>query len=221
MFNRKWLAACLALASLGAVTSANAFVLGASDFNTSNVLTVNGSINLSNTDSGWYRDDFVHNASNKNYIAGVCANCVAAGTSTNDYFVFDISALTAPVTSASFTVYTYIADETLTFTLHDYTGDINSLKSDNTGATAAAIYNDLADGAVYGQGVIGPANNNSLMTFTLTGAAITDLNTAIRNGQTQFAFGGTTSAVPEPQSLVLTLLGLAAIGVVRQKRRRA
>ncbi|MBI3382610.1 MAG: PEP-CTERM sorting domain-containing protein [Aquabacterium sp.] len=220
MFNRKWLAGFFALSSLGSVTSANAFVLGASNFDTRNVLTVNGTINLTNIDSGWYRDDFTHTASNKNYIAGVCANCVAAGSSTNDYFVFDISTLTAPVTSASFSVYTYIADETLTFTLHDYAGDISSLKSDNTGATAAAIYNDLGDGAVYGQGVIGPSNDNSLMSFTLTGAALVDLNTAIRNGQTEFAMGGTTSAVPEPQSLLLSLIGLTGMGVVLQKRRR-
>lgn len=205
------LSTVLALSAFGAVGQAQAYILGNSNFNAGNVLTIDGSTALSNIDSGWYATGTGHDPSNQNYLAGTCCS----NGNHNSFFVFDISTLSGPVSTASFTLFTYDASETLDYALYDFTGSIDELVA---GSGGAAAYNDLANGVYYGGGAIGPSDNQSFKTFTLTGNAVNSLNSAITAGQTHFVIGGTTTPVPEPVSLALLAAGLGIVGFVAKRR---
>lgn len=210
----------ISMASLaGAMaSSAQAYILGDSYLLPENVLTIDGAIKVANIDSGWVRNDFYHDPGNTNYAAGFCEGCaLPRDNNHNNFFVFDISALTAPASTLSFTVFTFSALETWDYHLHDYTGSIAALVS-GTGGEAA--YKDLADGALYGEGRIGPANNRTFMTFTLSPSAVSDLNHAIASHQTQFAIGGTATALPEPQAIAQMLAGLLGVAAWRRLKAR-
>jgi hypothetical protein len=189
---------------------AHAYILGDSDFRTVNALTLDGSTKLANVDSGWYRNDFFHDPRNTNYAAGPCAHCaLPPGNNHNNFFVFDISALSAPVSTLKFTVFTFSSLETLFYSLHDYKGSVTALR-DGTGGAAA--YEDLATGAPYGGAVVGPAINYTFLSLPLSAAAVADFNEAIRTHQSYFVIGGTALPVPEASAPVMALSGLAVLG---------
>ena len=220
MKNFKLVLASMALAASALPMSAHAYIFGFSDLDSRNQLVLDGgAVSLVNIDSGWYREDFMysHSPDNKNYIAGLCQSCDAAGVNYNNFFVFDISSLKSPVQSASFSVFSFDADETLVYSLRDFAGSIDELR---TSGGSEAIYNDLADGVEFGQIGVGPGNQQQLLSVSLNGAFLGKLNAAIAAGQTQFAFGGTTSPVPEPETLGLLLAGLAVTGGAMRARRR-
>lgn len=206
---------CLAMAM--AAIPAHGYILGDSDFTPGNVLTVDGGTQLANIDSGWYRSDFFHDPGNTNYAAGNCAHCaLPPGNNHNNFFVFDISALSAPVSTLGFKLFTYTALETLHYSLHDYTGSVDTLRQ---GTGGAAAYNDLATGALYGEATIGPADNNTFITFQLSQAAVAALNDAVRAHQPYFVIGGTAPAVPEPDAPLMALSGLAIAALAISSRR--
>jgi len=211
MFKHKLLSTVLALSAFGAVGQAQAYILGNSNFNAGNVLTIDGSTGLSNIDSGWYATGSGHDPANQNYLAGTCCS----NGNHNSFFVFDISTLSSPVSTASFTLFTYDASETLDYALYDFTGSVDELVAGSGGATA---YNDLASGVYFGGGAIGESDNQSFKTFTLTGGAVSSLNAAIAAGQTRFVIGGSTTPVPEPISLALLAAGLGIMGFVAKRR---
>lgn len=142
--------ALLVASTLFAVTSAHAmegdaYIFGSSDTSSSNALLLNGSQTVNVSNSGWYRDDAFHMPSNQNYIAGFCNNC--GGHYYNNFFVFDISKLTAPVTSATLTLNNFDVTAPLQYTLVDYKGSIDTLLTSNGDA---GVYTDLGTGASYG-----------------------------------------------------------------------
>lgn len=191
----------------------DAYIFGSSDTSSSNVLLLNGTETVNLSKSGWYRDDAVHNPDNQNYIAGFCNNC--GGHYYNNFFVFDISSLTAPVTSATLTLNSFDVTAPLQYTLVDYTGDIGTLVNGNGDA---GIYTDLGTGATYGGDLVSTGFINQ--TFTLNGAFLSNLNAAIAAGQTRFAIGGTTAPVPEAGTLAYLALGLS-FGAIMARRRAA
>ncbi len=91
-------------------TPAHAYVYGFSDFNGANVLTTSGGT-ASPVFSGWYdqtnTDTGFHSSTNQNYIVGQNESTPFDGSVFHDFWVFDISRLTGPVSSASFTVFSY------------------------------------------------------------------------------------------------------------------
>lgn len=191
----------------------DAYIFGSSDTSSSNALVLNGSQTLSVTNSGWYRSDAWHIPSNQNYIAGFCNNC--GGYYYNNFFVFDIAGVTAPVTSASLTLYNFDVTAPLQYTLVDYTGNIDTLLNSESDAS---IYADLGTGATYGGGQVSTGYVNQ--TFSLNGAFLTNLNAAIAAGQTRFVVGGTTTPVPEAGTLAYLALGLS-FGAIMARRRAA
>lgn len=200
-----------------ATIPAHGYVFGDSQLNTDNALTLDGGTRLTTVDSGWYRSDFFHDPDNTNYAAGNCAHCaLPPDNNHNNFFVFDISAVSAPVSALSFTVDTYVALETLHYSLHDYTGSVDVLRN---GTGGAAAYTDLATGALYGEATIGPGNNYTLMGFQLSQAAVADFNQAVSTHQTYFVIGGTAPAVPEPDAPLMTLSGLAIAALAISSRR--
>ena len=98
---------------IAVLTIAAAFVTNSSaqDFtlfsgSTTNSLTklvVNGTIQLSPIDHGSYGVDGLHDPSNDSFSVGLCVPCVH-GPELRNWFAFDISSLTAPVTSLSLTL---------------------------------------------------------------------------------------------------------------------
>jgi hypothetical protein len=207
MLKKHLLVAATLMFGLGAATQSQAYSFAYSSFNAGNVLTLDGSTVLSNTDSGWYDGYFVTDPSNMNYFVG---------EGFNNWFVFDISQLSVPVTTASFTVYAYQSSESTLYSMFDYAGSIAGLVG---GIGGAAVHDDLASGTLYGSGVVGAANSNSFVSFMLTTGAVTDLNTAIRKGQAQFVIGGTTAPVPEPETYALMLAGLGVVACAARRRK--
>src|SRR5437667_9896271 len=89
---------------------ANAYVFGFSTTNAGNVLTTSGGTAPVDF-SGWYdqtnTDTGFHDSTNPNYIVGKNESTPFDGSVFHDFWVFDISRLTGPVSSASFTVQSF------------------------------------------------------------------------------------------------------------------
>lgn len=194
------------------------YMMGDSYLRPDNVLTLDGGTQIANIDSGWLRNDFFHDPDNTNYAAGNCGHCaLPRDNNHNNFFVFDVSGLRAPVSTLSFTVFTFSALETWHYYLHDYKGSVTALRN---GTGGEASYKDLADGAVYGDAIISPADNHTFKTFVLSPQAVADLNEAVRTGKTQFVLGGTAIAVPEPGLAALLAAGLAVTAAWRRTASR-
>lgn len=161
------------------------------------------------------------------------------------YFVFDLAAISTPVTGATL-VFDNLVDQglfdpslgynparTVNLTFYDYTGSIPSLIAGTGGLSA---FNDLGTGVSFGGTIV----TGSTLSFDvdLNAAALASINAAAGNpfvigarltgasGQT-YLFGGPqpapvlrlSSSVPEPSTWAMMLLGFGAInGAMRRKR---
>ena len=200
---------------------ANAYIFGNSEFNLGNTLTLNGGTVLANSTSGWFQSTGGHLASNRNYIAAAYN-----GLYYNDFFVFDLSSITAPVITASLTVFSYTVDLSddggtwVPFSLYDVSVSHMALAANSFGDIA--VYDDLGSGSYYGGRRYTEADSNSFQTITLTAAAVSDINAAIAGGDGTFIIGGSTyptaAALPEPMSLALIGVGVAELTVARRRR---
>lgn len=205
------LAPALLLGAPAQAMEGDAYIFGSSDTSASNALLLNGTQSLPVAVGGWYRSDALHMPSNPNYIAGFCNNC--GGYYFNNFFVFDISGLTAPVASTSLTLNNYDVTAPLQYTLVDYTGSIDTLI--NSGSDAG-IYADLGSGTTYGGGLVSTGFINQ--TFQLNASFLSNLNAAIAAGEKRFAIGGTTAPVPEAGTLAYLALGLSFGAIVARRR---
>jgi hypothetical protein len=186
-------------------------------------------------DSGWYRSrpsGIDHIPSNRNFLVGDLTD----GTTYRDFFVFDLSALQHPVTSAMFSAVvsddlgvTNPAGTFETWTLFDVTTDIAVLTS---GSSPTATYQDLGSGTVLGTMTYSTADRGHGVSFEFNSAALAQLNST----SGLWAFGGAVTTLdnasrsesifhdsgvdsmaqltinlPEPSTLLLCILTMSGL----------
>lgn len=214
----------LAAASLlvAAIPSSADFLYGISGQSAENKLTVNGTIELmSGANQGWWSATEANQASSTNYVVGQINDSESL---TNNFFVFDISDLTGPVTSAVlqlqfYNAFSSVGAATILYSLFDVSTEIAVLN--NNQGTNAAIYDDLGSGKRYGSFALSTGLAiGDVVVLTLNSDGLADLNAAIAAQADHFAIGGTLSFKPVvaptdnvvPDSVnTLVLLGLAAV----------
>ena len=181
-------------------------------------LVLNGGATVLNaTHSGWYQD--TGNTSfpnNTNYIVGQTGN-----NTYNDFFTFDLSGVTGPITSASLSLFNpgngFIGN-TKDFVAHDVSSLYNTLIS---GVSSLSTYNAIAAGTVVGSTTVTSADNNTNVLVNLNPFALAVLNAL--EGQGSFAVGGTigVSSVPLPAGLPMFAFAvLAMLAVAQLKKQR-
>ena len=223
------LAAFATLAASGPAYAVDNFLFGNSPSGTQTLVLNGGAFTLQAIDTGWYFQDGFHSPGNNNYIVGDCTSCVNSG-SYNDYFVFNLGQITAPITSAVLDIGNgngYVAGPLSTYSLFDISTPIASLDVSRSNGDVAgqAIFNDLQSGVLFGSRSITSVVQNSQVPTNLNAAAIAALNAA--RGQT-WAIGGTLrsgnvipgGAVPEPASWGLMILGFGVVGASIRRRIR-
>jgi hypothetical protein len=164
-----------------------------------------GMLTINASDSGWYDVNGLHNESITNYTTGDC-NYVPCAGDTRNFFVFDLSSVTTPVTSAILRVYNYGDNSGLlqnqgymsqdpfeTYNLTHVSTDVSTLTTSHAygDAEGLSIWDDLGTGNSYGSYNASNADNDSFIELNLNAAALLDINGA--NGL--FALGGYISTL--------------------------
>jgi hypothetical protein len=167
-------------------------------------------ITLGTTQSGWYDQTGFHN-NNPNYIAGVCCG----NGEHRDFFVFDLLGVTGKVVGATLRLFNpfggYVSpDATETYTLFSVATPTSTLIAGGSGLTG--IFDDLANGAMYGSRVVSAADNNTVVEIVLNANAVNDINALLG---LSFAVGGTITTLQgtapfssfAPQETIFVLTG--------------
>jgi len=218
-------AACLALA--GNAHAVDAYVFGwSNNSDVDNLLTINETTTRDITSAGSYSSTGAYNTADSmrlgNYIAGLCDNdCLASDY--RNFFVVDITGLTAPVMKLTLTLDSFTVSSAGTYTLWDYasSGTIDELKKG--GSDWTSIYDDLGAEVTYGSFEYQVADKDTVRILELNESARNDLNAAIANHHSEWAFGGTfepTAPIPEPETYALMLAGLGVVGWMAKRRRK-
>ncbi len=159
-------------------------------------------VTIDATDRGWYGDNGDHRPAILNYLAGDCrgATCQAGlnvgADEFRNFFVFDVSGVTAPIVAATLRLHNtagtapfldrngFFSDEgSETYLVNEVSTSIASLVA-GTGGVAA--FGDLGSGTSFGSITATSAINGTFVEIDLNGAAIAALNLA----SGLFAFGG-------------------------------
>ena len=186
---------------------------------------------------GWWSDTLSNYDENDNYAIGINPS----GDLSRNFFTFDLSSLTLPVTSArlELTRFNYLSfAESEILGLFDVSTDAVTLN--NNVGTSASIYDDLGSGVSYGEfEVLSEGLETDVLSFQLNASAISDIDTA-RGGWfsiggdllspgspvgdgTELLFGSSLDGgvqrlvldvVPEPSTIALFVLG----GLLVRKR---
>jgi hypothetical protein len=153
-------------------------------YSTTATLTVTGQGALNAADTGWYDSTGYHSPSNPNYVAGQ----QVGNPLWNDFFVFSVPVLNAPLVAAELQVNTYgVASPTnnVIYQLQDVTTPIATLVAGGTGLTN--IYDDLGSGTVYGDRTIRTNDSYRFISIPLNQSLRTAVAAASGG---QFAMGG-------------------------------
>jgi hypothetical protein len=166
-----------------------------SDFNASNSLILNG-VPVPVLQSGWYRNNGVHDATNGNYICGIYTDELFY----RNFFAFNLNNLAGlgislPITSAVLSVNQYQSTPATGTQFYQLSAvstlysTINQTYSSGS-ATGLAIYSDLGTGPSFGGILVDrTAASNYILTITLNNTAITAINAAATAGSI-FVLGG-------------------------------
>lgn len=161
---------------------------------------------MSWSDSGWYDSTGFHVDVNNNYIVGFQGTYLASGPpiTFNDFFVFDLSTVSGPITSAVLSVFNPACSivcgyqsqsRTETYTVFDVSTPIGTLEANHTGvgsALAPAIFNDLGSGTIFGSRTVSAADNGTMVDIVLNHDAIVAINANLGG---RIAFGGSLTSL--------------------------
>jgi len=165
-------------------------------------------ITLSDTIRGWYMANGSANGATagNNYFAGDCLVFSCSGADSRDFrnwFEFDLSGLSNPITSATLLLdnpsngFNSTSDASETYSLFDIApGNVASL-----GANSLAIWADLGSGSAYGSYIATIADDGKTVSIALNANALAAINAALGG---QFALGGaitTLNAVADNEYL--------------------
>src|SRR5215467_10190031 len=119
---------------------ASPFAFGYSGFtSTNNITSDTGTVY--NIDSGWFNSQGGHDPENTNYFSGY-QDC---GPYCSNYFSFNLADLAGSITSASFTLYSYVITDPGTFHIYG-TGLLPSDVDSNHAYSSVALYTALTSG---------------------------------------------------------------------------
>ncbi len=175
------------------VVVSNAYGLAISSNATLTVLAYSTNVTLYAFDKGWYNAAGNHDPGNQNYFCGDSSSVTSVPL--RNWFAFNIPSLPGPVISAQFRVNTYSISSPTgaeAYQLRHVNTPIAALVAGGTGQTY--IYNDLADGLIYGNRSFSTTEANQFVTMMLNPDFITNVVAAA--GQ-QFAMGGEISSLDE------------------------
>jgi hypothetical protein len=134
-----------------------------------------------------------------------------------DYFGFNLSKVTATVSSAKLILYSGAITNDLTYTLFGATQLVSQFTS--SADQNAALYTSLVKSVTmintYGSYQLGFVGD---ITFALNAAAVEDINAAIAARETFVVAGAVGAPVPEPSTWLMMLAGFAGLGVVARRR---
>jgi hypothetical protein len=191
-----------------------------------------------NIDSGHYQNNGLHVSGN--YIAGLLS-----GVTLHDYFSFDLSGISDPVTAATFDVYSQSIAGAGTYSV--YATSLAPSQVDPTQGGSGTIFIALTAGSVIGSIPVTSADSNRILSIPLNGSGLSWLTAyegsgivmggalvpssgdAIIFGFTDFNAANKLDidteplppeggSVPEPSTVLM--LGAGLLGVVRAARRR-
>jgi hypothetical protein len=181
------------------------------------VLTING-VAFDAFNSGHY--DNLGGSIFTNYQAGFDGFNNNPLSEVRNFFAFDLSSLTGPITSATLTIPSNpfgigyentSGSASITYTNFDVSTPIDDL---DDGTNGLSTFADLGSGVKLGSTLIGP--DDLVTTVTLDPAALEDI--AAAEGQ-DFAVGGSAMAtVPESSTWVMMIAGFGLMGVALRRR---
>jgi PEP-CTERM motif len=211
------LAPVAAHATAPTVTVFNSTALG---FGGDVVLTING-VGYDAFNSGHY--DNLGGSIFTNYQAGFDGFNNNPLSEVRNFFAFDLSDLSGPITSATLTIPSNpfgagyentSGSASITYTNWDVSTSVDDL---GDGTNGLSTFADLGSGVKFGSTLIGP--NDLVTTVTLDAAALEDISAA--EGK-EFAIGGsamaTIAGVPEASTWAMMIAGFGLMGVALRRR---
>jgi hypothetical protein len=218
------IAAALLLIGVAAPDApADVLVFGFSTFDGNENLNLTfaggGTLSIStNGNQGWWSPTIFNLPGNTNYVVGN-----SSGEQFNDFFSFNVAGLSPTVTGATLSLTEHTASTSTSETSENVTfgsvaiPEATLIQVQNN--PSAAIYNALGSGTTYGVLNVPLGTSLNILTLTLDGSAVADINAAIVGGGTGdgfFTVGGTlspaTATTPEPATF--TLIGIGVTGLL-------